>query len=113
MSKHPVFEGINPEDLEGPVEESSWRRPVLILVGIILLVLFVSLSFSDFLQGIVHSETAKNYQLVFPDAVVTFENNTLEALQREFVAHEDREIKACLFGSVEGTHYIISGVLFP
>lgn len=113
MSKHPVFEGINPEELEGPVVEPRWRKPVLILVGIILVVLFVSLSFSDVLQGIIHSETARNYQLIFPDAVVTFENNTLEALQAEFIAHEDREIKACLFGSVDGSHYIISGVLFP
>ncbi len=110
---HPVFEGINPEQLEEPIVESSWRKPVLLLVGIMMLVLFISLSFSDFMQGLVHSRTASNYQLFFSNAAVIFENNTLQMLQEEFVVHEDREIKACLFGRQEGSNYIISNVEFP
>ena len=113
MRRDPVFEGINPEELEGPIEESSWRKPLLYLLGVVLLVLIVSLSFSDFMQGIVHSKTARNYQLFFPNATIIFENNTLQLLQEEFVAHEDREIKACLFGVQDGSDYIISNVEFP
>ncbi len=110
---HPVFEGINPEELEGPIVESSWRKPLLLLIGVLLAVLIVSLSFSDSLQGIIHSKTARNYQLTFPTATILFEGDTLELLQDEFIAHEDREIKACLFGRQEGSDYIISNVEFP
>lgn len=113
MRRDPVFEGINPEQLEGPIVESSWRKPLLYLLGVLLLVLFVSLSFSDFMQGLVHSRTASGYQLTFPNETVFFEGNTLELLQNEYVSHEDREIKACLFGVQDGSNYIISNVEFP
>jgi len=109
----PVLEGINPEDLEQPIEESPWRKPFLIVVGVFLLLLIVSLSFSDTLSGIVHSRRVKQSALYFPDATVVFEGETLEQLQNEFIAHEDREIKACLFGRKEDASYIVSRVEFP
>ena len=109
----PVLEGINPEELEQPIPESPWRKPFLFVVGIFLLLLVVSLSFSDTFSGIVHSKRVKQSALYFPGATVIFEGETLQQLQNEFIAHEDREIKACLFGSKEDSSYIISKVEFP
>ncbi len=109
----PVLEGIDPAELEQPILESPWKKPFLILVGIFLLFLIVSLSYSDMLQGIIHSSRLKENVLYFPSATVIFEGNTLEELQKEFIAHENREIKACLFGRKEDSAYIISKVEFP
>jgi proteasome lid subunit RPN8/RPN11 len=108
-----VFEGINPEDLEQEIPESRWRGPVVIFLGLFLLALVVSLSFSDFLQGIVHSKSLRQNALYFPNATILFEGNTLELLQDEFTVNEHREIKACLFGKQAGNTYIISKVEFP
>ena len=110
---NPVFEGIDPEELEQPIPESPWRRPFLFVVGVFLLLLIVSLSFSDTFSGIVHSERVTDSVLYFPNATIIFEGSTLEQLQNEFITHEDREIKACLFGSKEDSSYIVSKVEFP
>lgn len=110
---NPVFEGIDPEELEQPIPESPWRRPILIVIGFFLLMLVVSLSFYDALSGIIHSERVTDSALYFPNATVIFEGNTLVQLQDEFITNENREIKACLFGSKEDSSYIISRVEFP
>lgn len=109
----PVLEGIKPEELEAPIEESKWRKPLLLLVGFFLVFLIISLSFSDTFSGIVHSERVQGKALYFPEATVIFEGNTLEMLQKEFITHEDREIKACLFGEKKDSSYIISKIEFP
>ena len=108
-----VFEGINLEELEQEQPEPWWRQPLIVVIGAFLLVLVVSISFSDALQGIIQSKSVKDNELVFGNASVVFENNTLELLQNEFVSNENREIKACLFGVQAGSSYIISRVEFP
>ncbi len=109
-----VFEGINPKELEAPEEpEPWWRRPVVIFIGVFLLILVFSLSFSDVFQGIVQSKSVKQNALFFPNSTIVFENDVLESLQDEYISNEHREIKACLFGSVDDGHYIISNVSFP
>ena len=67
---HPVFEGINPEELEQPVEESPWRKPLIYLVGVFMLVLLVSLSFSDVFQGVVQSKSVRQNALYFPNSTI-------------------------------------------
>jgi len=109
-----VFDGIDPEELEAPEEpEPWWRRPVVIVIGVFLLVLVFSLSFSDVFQGLVQSKSVKQNALFFPNSTIIFENDILEKLQDEYISNEHREIKACLFGSVDNGHYIISDVSFP
>ena len=111
--KSDLFFGINPEELEQPLPEPFWRRPLLMIVGVFLIVLFLSLSFPDTLQGIIQSKVVKDNKLIFPNATILFENNTLELLQEEFIENEHREIKACLFGREENNTYIIERVEFP
>jgi hypothetical protein len=109
----PVLEGINPEDLEQPIPESPWRKPLIFVLGIFLLLLIVSFSFSDTLSGLIQSKKVSQSALYFPESTVIFEGNTLELLQKEYVSNENREIKACLFGTKAGSSYIISRVEFP
>lgn len=107
-----ILDDINPEDLE-PIEEPKWKKPFLIAVGVFLLILILSLSFSDTLMGIIQSKTTTDNALHFTHSTIIFTNNTLAQLRNEFVTNEHREIKACLFGTKENDDYIIDKVEFP
>jgi proteasome lid subunit RPN8/RPN11 len=112
--KHSVLEGIKPEELEVPEEPDPWwRRPFVIVIGIFLLVLILSLTLFDAINGIIQSKSIKNHELIFGNAKIVFEGNTLRQLQDEFISNEHREIKACLFGEQRESAYIISKVEFP
>lgn len=113
MTKTDVFEGISHEELEQDIPDPWWRRPLVIVVGIFLLLLILSLSFSDAIHGIIQSKQVKQNILYFQNASIVFEGNTLEQLQTEFINNEHREIKACLFGNQKDSSYIISKVEFP
>jgi len=110
--KDPVLDDINPADLEQP-PESRWRKPFFIIVGFFLLVLILSLSFSNFLLSFVNSSSVEDDVLYFPDATVIFKNDILSLLQEEYVSNEHREIKACLFGNVNNSLYYIDKIVFP
>jgi len=113
MDENPVLDGINPEELEKPIPEPRWRKHVLFIIAIFIAILVASWSFFDIVQSIIQSKTVENNKLVFPNAAISFENNTLQQLQKEFIANEHREIKACLFGSQDNATYIISSAEFP
>jgi len=113
MTKTNVFDGISPEALEEEIPEPWWRRPLIIVIGVFLVALIVSLSFSDALRGIIQSKTVKQNALYFQNATIIFEGNTLAQLQKEFVVNDNREIKACLFGSQKDSSYTISRIEFP
>ena len=108
-----LFDDIDPDGLDEPIEEPKWKKPLLIGVGILLLALIFSLSFADSLMGIIQSKTTTNNALFFRDSTIIFEGNTLEQLRNEFTVNEHREIKACLFGTKENSNYIIDKVEFP
>ncbi len=109
-----VFDGIKPEELEFPEEPDPWwRRPLVIIAGIFLLVLIFSLSFQDAIMGIIQSKSLHNQELIFRNTTIIFEGDTLQQLQNEFISNEHREIKACLFGKQTESAYIISKVEFP
>ena len=108
-----MIEDISPEELEQPIPEPWWHKPLLIVIGVFLALLVVSFSFIDTIQGIIQSKTLQDNKLNFPNATILFENNTLQQLQNEFISNEYREIKACLFGKQQNATYIISSVEFP
>lgn len=109
-----VFDGIKPEELEFPEQPDPWwRRPLVVIVGIFLLVLIFSLSFQDAIMGIIQSKSLRNQELIFRNTSIIFEGDTLQQLQNEFISNEHREIKACLFGKQANSAYIISKVEFP
>ncbi len=113
MTKTDVFEGINHEELNQEIPDPWWRKPLIIVAGIFLLLLIISLSFSDAIDGIIQSKQVKQNILYFQNSTIIFEGNTLEQLQKEFINNEHREIKACLFGAQKDSSYIISNVEFP
>ncbi|RJQ19903.1 hypothetical protein C4580_04425 [Candidatus Woesearchaeota archaeon] len=109
----PVFEGIDISQLEKEpsARPSGW---LLSLIGVLLLVLMVSWTLSDTVQGIVQSERVRDAVLDFSEARIVWKEGTLARVQEEFVQNQHREIKACLFGLIDGDGaYIIESVSFP
>ena len=112
MVKHEDFlKGLEEEEYIEP----KWKRPVIMILGIVMIMLILGyyLIVSDALLGLINSNTLKDNVLEKNGITVTFRNNTLEQLQEEYIAHQGREIKACLFGEVENTKYAVTGISFP
>ncbi len=108
-----VLAGIDPADLEKEIPESKFRPYIVGAIAVLLLVLTVSWVFSDFLQNRIESEPVRNDVLDFGSVRVVFENNTLAVLRNEFIQNQHREIKACLFGSIDDKTYRVNRILFP
>ena len=94
--------------------EPKWKKPVIFALGIFLIILILGyyLVVSDALIGIINSKTVKNNVLQSDGMTIVFENNTLEILQQEYLAHQGREIKACLFGEIDDKYHVKS-ISFP
>jgi len=107
------FEGY--EDLETYDEEpSKLRKPLLIMIGLLLVALMVSYFFlSDAIFGLVSSETLEGNTLYLNNYTVVFESAPLDLLQAEYVRNEHREIKACLYGDVDGRKYTVKETILP
>lgn len=101
------------DGLEEELPPSKIRIFLTALLGVFLILLVVLWTFSDVLQGIAQSSVVRENILDVGGARFIFQNGTLEALQEEFVANQDREIKACLFGSVNDSVYYIDRILLP
>lgn len=101
------------DGLEDELPPSKIRIFLTALLGVFLILLIALWTFSDVLQGIAQSSVVRENILYAGDASFVFQNGTLERLQDEFVANQDREIKACLFGRVYGSAYYIEGISFP
>jgi len=99
------------EELE--FEPPWYRKPLIIIGAIFVIVLLVSITFSQTIEGIIQSKRVNQDKIIFSFATVIFSNNTLEQLQNEYLLNSHREIKACLFGKVNDSYYYIERVQFP
>lgn len=110
-----VLKGVKPEDIEQEIgrPESRWRRLLLFIVGIFIILIVVSWTFSYELGGFINSRRVKNDFLDFGDSKIFFENGVFSKIVEEYQLNEHREIKACLFGAQNGADYIMSDVVFP
>ena len=90
-----------------------YRKPLIITGSLFVILLLVSVTFSQTIEGIIQSKTLTQDRLTFPTATITFQNATLEQLQEEYLSNPHREIKACLFGTFNGSHYYIDRLEFP
>lgn len=97
------------EDLPPP----WWKKPLVIVSSVFVILLLVSVTFSQTIEGIIQSKKVVQSQLIFPSATIIFANNTLEQLQQEYLSNPEREIKACLFGSQKDSHYYMERLEFP
>jgi hypothetical protein len=106
------------EDAAGKKERPWIRKTWVILIGMALLAMVVS-SFlvyrptTDIIESIFMSSTLTHNMLTGAGREIVFLNNTLEALEAEYLAHQEREIKACMYGRRNGTHYTITRITFP
>jgi len=108
-----VLPQVRSEEIDEELPPSRFRVVLIALLGVFLIILLVFWTFSDVLQGIVQSSVVRENVLNVGGARFVFQNGTLEALREEYVANQDREIKACLFGEVNGSIYYILGIEFP
>ena len=90
-----------------------YRKPLIITGAFFVIFLVASITFSQTIEGIVQSKTITQDHIIFPSATIVFQNDTLEQLQEEYLSNPNREIKACLFGSINDSHYYIERVEFP
>lgn len=104
---------IIPEDFNE--EEPKWRKPLIISIAAFLIVLIATYTLFSLgnILGLLESKKVENNQLITKDIKIVFQNSTLEKIQEEYFSNQHREIKACLFGSVENKVYKINNVIFP
>ena len=102
---------MEPELVELP---PPWYHKPLIITGAFFVILFVaSITFSQTIEGIVQSKTITQDHIIFPSATIIFQNATLEQLQQEYLSNQNREIKACLFGTIKDSNYYMARLEFP
>jgi len=106
---------IDDIDLEEEVPEPRWKKPLILVIGIFLVLLMVSYSLvaSDTLQGLLTSVVVKEDTLNSKNTTIIFLNNSLAVLQEEYIANQEREIKACLIGTTDGKVYNVNRIHFP
>lgn len=93
--------------------EPWWRKPALLAVGILLAFLVFSLSFLSTAMSIAPSRPVEQNVLHFPNITIVFQDDTLESLQSHYIDNQEREIKACLSGSIDNSIYYVSKIDFP
>lgn len=93
--------------------EPKWRKPLLVAIGVAFVALIASLSFVGILSNISPSKPVESNALIFSNVTVIFQSDVLESLRSEYFSNAEREIKACLFGTVSNNIYAISSVSFP
>lgn len=110
-----VLKGVKPGDIEREIKEpeSKIKHFLVIGVGIFILLIVLSWTFSFELGGYINSRKVSNNVLDFKETKIFFEGDVLQRLLEEYQTNEHREIKACLFGERIGADYIIGDVIFP
>jgi proteasome lid subunit RPN8/RPN11 len=110
-----VLKGVKPEDIEREIREpeSKFKHIFIIVVGIFILMIVFSWTFSHELGGYINSKKVVNNAIDFDAAKIIFEGSVLQRIVNEYQNNEHREIKACLFGTKNGGDYIIGAVSFP
>lgn len=110
-----VLKGVKPEDIEKEIKvpESKFKHFFVVIVGIFILLIVFSWTFSHELGGYVNSKKVINNVTDFGAVKIIFEGSVLPRIVEEYQNNEHREIKACLFGSKSGADYIIGDVSFP
>ncbi len=100
------------EDQEEHVEHGLVRKMIFSAIAVVLLILVMSYSAAVIIDipGLIMSKEVfgNDYQ-----GEVFFMNGTLVEIQQEYLNNQNREIKACLYGHIEGGRYYIENVEFP
>lgn len=93
-------------------EQKKRKRPHLLII-LFIIILITLFGVIHFLQNFIASERLESYTLTFKDINIIFSENVLEQVQEEYVLNQDREIKACLYGTVQNNNYVINKIDFP
>ncbi len=110
-----LLEGIEEEAIK---EELWWKKylvkalVVIVVIGVIIYSVFATETYSA-VRGLLVSSTLDGAKLSNNGITVVFENNTISELQREYLSNQEREIKACLKGSIENGIYHMREISFP
>ena len=97
-----ILDNITQEDIDKEIAQKSsrWKRPLLPLLTIFLILLVVSLSFYTFVNGDILVSLFTSYTLeddnsiTFKSDTIAFSSNTYEELKDYFITHQRNEFKA-------------------
>ena len=98
---------------ENDFDEKPRKRKSSLVIMIVLIVLISLFGLIHFLENFIVSEKMYDQAVVFPEKKIFFSNNALKDLQKEYLANQHREIKACLYGKREANALYIHSVEFP
>lgn len=102
-----------------PQEESKFKKIIIIIIGLFLLLIFLTYIITNavginVLSGLIESSKVNNNTIDFSlNNQVTFINNSLEKLQNLWIINPELEFKVCLQGIINDNKYIISKVYTP
>ena len=105
--------------LREPEEEpSAWRKPFLILIGIVLIILiftYLTPELLPYLQGRLATQTVQSdYTLNFKSGEhIVFDTAVYEQLHSLYITSETHEFKACLEGRKIAENYLVHGIKLP
>lgn len=105
--------------LSDPLEKpSSWKKPFLILIGILLIVLvftYLTPELIPYLQGqLATQDVQSDYTLTLKTGErIALDPTVYEKLRSLYIMNETHEFKACLEGEKVGGNYLVHAVKLP
>ena len=108
------------KDLKKEEKHSPWKKPLLILLSLLTLILFLFAFVLDpaalsILGGLLESSRLDENSLTIQKKEVTlsFTLETYKTLKELFIQNEGREFKACVLGTKENVTYNLYRVFVP
>ncbi len=98
-------------------QPSPWKKPFLVLIGIVLIVLiftYLTPELPFYLQGrLATQEIQKDGTINLPNGRVVFNSTVYEQLRNLYTTTQTHEFKACLEGEKVGQNYIVHALKQP
>ncbi len=109
---------IEKPDLEELPEESKFKRFIIFIAGIALIVLmvsyiFVSYPLSSIIEGKIESTPLEENVILLDTFSIIFDEQTRKELQSIYFAEQKVEFSVCLSGEKEGDDYYITSLYQP
>lgn len=103
---------------ENEKEDSKFKKFIIVLGGILLVILIVSYIFTSFpigriLRGQLESNPLEEGVIIIEDLAIIFEDGTDELLQEIYLSEQEVEFSVCLIGEKVGKEYHITSLYQP
>jgi len=111
------FGHIKEEDIKDE-KPSKWKKPVLILIGLFMILLFVVAfaangTIQNFFTNEIVSTKIQDKQAESNAISISFHGTTYEDLLQIYLDNQETEVKVCMLGEVEDDNYIVTELYEP